>query len=64
MSEVNKTDKNNLNKTDVTCRLYSIKNIVILAAYCDENKVEAYHLQGVASHIADMIDDLIEDIGA
>jgi hypothetical protein len=58
--------KNNaeIDKTGMTGRLYSIRNVAILAAKCPENSVEVYLLQDIANHIADMVQELIEDIGA
>jgi hypothetical protein len=52
------------NKTDISLRLYSIRNIAVLAAKCPQESVEVYLLQDVVSHLADMAQSLIEDIGA
>jgi len=60
----NQTIKTDLSKADITSRLYSIQNIAHIAAYCEEKEVAVYQLQGVALHIAGMIDSLIDDIGA
>ena len=56
--------KTELDKADITLRLYTIRNIANLAAVCPENKAEAYVLQDVVDHIACMVNTLIEEIGA
>jgi hypothetical protein len=56
------TVKTDLNKTSITSRLYSILNIACLAADYPEEKVDICQLQGAASGIGRLIQDLIDDI--
>jgi hypothetical protein len=56
--------KPDLDKADITLRLYTIRNIANLAADCPESKAEAYILQDVIGHVSVMLQSLIEDIGA
>ncbi len=58
----NPNSKPSFDKSYVTLRLYDIKNIAIMAAYCEEKRIDVCHLQSVSSSIANMINDLIEDI--
>jgi hypothetical protein len=60
----NQKNNTELDKSGVTHRLFLIRNIAALAAHFPEEKAEVYLLQNVVNHIADMVADLIEDIGA
>jgi len=52
-----------LNKADITGRLFIIQNIAYLAAHCPEDKSDVCLLQGAAEGIVGMIQALIDDIG-
>ena len=60
----NQAAKPAIDKSGITMRLYTIQNIANLAAEYPESKAEAHILQDIAGHIAGMINELIEDIGA
>jgi intracellular sulfur oxidation DsrE/DsrF family protein len=50
------------NMAAVAQKLFTIRNIANLAADYPENKAEAYVLQNVTNHIAEMIQDLLEAV--
>jgi hypothetical protein len=53
-----------LKPEEITDRLFTVINIANTACYCEQDKTEVYILQSLFRHVAGLLADLIDDIGA